>query len=213
VDHLLDRVSEALLVAGPAWAFLFAFLETAWISGLVVPTGPVVIFSAALATGAGLPVWPIWLATFLGGALGDSTHYWIGRRAGETRPDLRGPVGRSLRRHEPRARAMFEKRPTVAVALARLVSFVRTLTPRIAGMTRLPYRRFLFFDVIGLLGWSVLYVGIGAFAGDRWRSVSSAVGVLLIILFLSVVAATWKQVRTRKVRGQASPEVDEGATA
>jgi len=209
LDSFLQEFAETLLVAGPAYSFLFAFLETVWLTGVVIPTGPVVIFSTALASEAGSPIWPIWVAMVVGGGLGDSIHFWIGHRAGDRTIEVRGPLGRSIARNEPRARAMFERHPSVAVSMARLISFVRTLTPRIAGMTDLSYRRFLLFDALGLLGWSLLYVGIGVFAGESWQRVSSGVGLGLTLLFLSVGALAWKRVRTRRGARQATIAVED----
>jgi len=209
LDPLLQRIAEALLVAGPAYSFLFAFLETVWLTGVVIPTGPVVIFATALAAEAGAPIWPIWAAMVVGGGLGDSIHFWIGHRIGDRTIMVRGPIGRSIARNEPRARAMFERHPSVAVAMARLISFVRTLTPRIAGMTDLPYRRFLLFDAVGLMGWSLLYMGIGVFAGENWKRVSSGIGLGLTILFLSVGTLAWRGVRARRGSRQSTVAVEE----
>ncbi len=213
MDASLDGLADALLAAGPAYAFILAFLETVWLTGVLVPCGPVVIFAAALAAGSNAPVWPIWAALALGGALGDSTHYWIGRKTGPRILSAPGFLGRAVAKHEPRARALFERRPSVAVALARLVSFVRTLTPGIAGVTGLPYRTFLPFDLLGVLGWSVLYVGIGVVAGENWQRVSSVVGLSLMALFAVVVVWAWRRAQVRHRAGRAAEPAGSGPAA
>ena len=75
MDDFLVRSSEVLLESGPAVSFLFAFLETVWVTGLVMPTGPVIIFSTALAADAGIPVVPIFLSAIVGIPLGIQSSY------------------------------------------------------------------------------------------------------------------------------------------
>ena len=183
---------------GAGWTFVLAFLETAWLQGFFMPTGPVMIFTSALLAEAGLPWWPVFVAALVGGGLGDSVHFWIGRRLGERVSRAPGRLGRTAERHLPRAQALFESRPAFAVTMARLVSFVRTLTPGLAGATGLPYRVFLPFDIPGLLGWASLYVGIGVVAGENWERVSRMVGAGWLVLFVVVGLVLWRRTRTRE---------------
>jgi membrane protein DedA with SNARE-associated domain len=208
LDDFLVRFSEVLLESGPAVSFLFAFLETVWVTGLVMPTGPVIIFSTALATDAGMPVVPIFLSALAGGALGDATHYWIGRRWGESIHRAPGRLGRAVTRHARRARVIFDRHPAFAVTGARLVSFVRTLMPGMAGFSGLRYRTFLPFDLLGLGLWACLYVGIGMMAGESWRRVSSVVGSGMLLLFGVVAWVLWRGVRAsaRSRRSSESPD-------
>jgi hypothetical protein len=90
-----------------------------------------------------------------------------------------GRLGRLWRRHEARATLLFQQRSILAITLARFISFVRTLMPWFAGMTRMSYPRFLVYDILGVAGWGVASVTAGtspAGAGRRWpaRSARSA---------------------------------------
>jgi undecaprenyl-diphosphatase len=181
---------------GPAWTFVLAFLETTWLQGFFMPTGPVMIFTSALLAEAGQPWWPVFVAALVGGGLGDSLHFWIGRRLGTRVTRAPGRLGRMAARHLPRAQELFESRPAFAVTMARLVSFVRTLTPGVAGAAGMSYRVFLPFDLLGLLGWASLYVGIGVVAGENWERVSRMVGTGWLLLFLVLGLILWR--RTRK---------------
>ena len=84
----------------------------------------------------------------------------------------------SGQRHEPRAAVCFAGTPP-SVSLARFISFVRTLMPWFAGMTKLSYSRFLLYDVsrcIRLGGRSVLigYVPVESWEVPRARSAEPA---------------------------------------
>jgi undecaprenyl-diphosphatase len=195
LESFLAESADLLTEWGPELTFLLAFLETAWLQGFFMPTGPVMIFTAALLAGGGDPWWPVFAAGLIGGGLGDSLHFWIGRRLGPRVASAPGWPGRLAKRHLPRTRALFEDRPAFAVTMARLVSFVRTLMPGVAGAAGLRYRVFIIFDLLGLLGWAALYVGIGVVAGENWDAVSRVVGAGWLILFAVIGLMFWRRTR------------------
>ena len=75
----------------------------------------------------------------------------------------------------------------IEVSLERLVSFVRTLMPWFAGMSRVPYGRFLFYDALGVLGWGILSVTAGYLAGESWGRVADAFGTTAAIVIAAVL--------------------------
>lgn len=176
---------------GPWLVALMAFLETAFITGLMVPCGPVIIAAVALADEGLLRLEWIVVAAVAGALAGDSVGYWVGVRGGGHAARAPGRLGRIARRAEPRARRLFGRHPFFAVTMARLISFVRTLMPPAAGLGDLRYPRFLFWDVLGVLLWATLYVGIGLAADgglaflDRILGTGGAIAaVALVVLAL-----------------------------
>ena len=95
---------------------------------------------------------------------------------------------------------------------ARLVSFVRTLMPGMAGFSGLRYRTFLLFDLLGLGLWGSLYVGMGVLAGENWRRVSSLVGSGMLLVFLVAAWILWRGVKAsaRSRRSRPDPRPGEG---
>ncbi|MEV6973138.1 DedA family protein [Kitasatospora sp. NPDC093806] len=139
--------------------------------------------------------------------LGDSAAYEIGRHLGpailRTRP---------LRRHAKRvdtAQDLIRRRGPAAVFVGRFIAFFRPLVPSLAGVSRMPYRRFLFYNVLGGIAWGVGFTLLGYFAGAAYTRVEGTVGrvaAIAIAVLVAVALLLWylRRHRTRH------PEDDDG---
>lgn len=178
---------ESLLPAlGPWLLLVLTAAETCFVTGLVVPASVATSLGAFLASEGHLSLGTVAAAAWAGAAAGDSVGFWLGRRYGRSIIRGGGRLRALARRHEPRVSALFGRHPIYAVSFARTVSFVRTLMPWAAGMSRLTYPRFLAYDVLGLAAWGGLYLGAGYLAGRSWRWVSGALGTGWALLFAAV---------------------------
>lgn len=200
MNALAVETLEILARMGPALVLLLAFLETVFVTGLFMPTGPVIILCTLIAGSIGsYEVQSVVVAAVLGGVLGDSGGFWVGRRLGPRILAGDGRVGRAVGRHLPRAASLAGHHPVMGVTFARLVSFVRTLTPPLAGMSRLTYPRFLFYDLMGIGGWVAIYVGVAVLAGEGWRTATGWIGAAWVALFVLGVLVLWFWAWRRKV--------------
>jgi dephospho-CoA kinase len=194
VEALLQDIIDLLVRAGPLIVLLVTAAETAFFIGLVIPAEATVLVAAFMADSGYFPVEHVLLATLAGGFIGDQVGYWLGRTTGRRAAARGGFFGRLWRRHEARATVLFQKQSILAVSLARFISFVRTLMPWFAGMSGMPYGRFVLYDLLGVTGWGVASVAAGYLAGRSWHVLASALGtvstliVLLIVLSLAAVA-------------------------
>ena len=161
--HLLSTVvtgwySYALLMA-------VVFVETGLLFGFVLP-GDSLLFTIGVVTGAGrLDPRLIGVALFVACMAGDFSGYLLGRRAGKAvfnRPDSRFFKQDYLRRTE----AFYDKHGGKTIIYAKFVPIVRTFAPFVAGVARMPYTRFLPFDLVGGAGWVASMVGLGYALGD-----------------------------------------------
>jgi membrane protein DedA with SNARE-associated domain len=178
---------ELLLVLGPAILFALAWAETSGPHGLVVPAGVALSSGAFLADRGQLDFIEITLAAGLGALAGDLTGYWTGRKRAERRGEL------------PRTARFISSRPFVGITLARTVSFARTLMPRAAGASGVPFARFWPLDLCGIGLWLALYIMGGVLASRGWDLATQVVGTGWSILIVTgVVAMTlvsrWKRV-------------------
>lgn len=201
MEAILTPLVALLPVYGPWLLFALAVLETCFVTGLVVPSGLATSVATVLALEGTLSLPAVAVAAGAGGAVGDSLGYWIGRRVG---PRLFAGQGRLVRvagrRHADLA-GFFGRHPIYSVTVARLVSFVRTLMPVAAGMSGISYRRYLPYEVVGLVGWVALYVAIGVLAGESWRVATRIVGVGGATVFVAVGLGLWLVVRRREAAG------------
>ncbi|WP_395297836.1 DedA family protein [Kitasatospora hibisci] len=134
--------------------------------------------------------------------LGDSAGYEIGRHLGpailRTRP---------LRRHAGKvgtAQDLIRRRGPAAVFVGRFVAFFRPLVPSLAGVSRMPYRRFLLYNVLGGVAWGVGFTLLGYFAGAAYSRVEGAVGraAAIAVAGTVVVALVVRYLRRRRSRGR-----------
>ena len=146
-----------------------AMFETALIIGLFLPTEPTLIVATAFALQGHFSFGAVAGAAVFGAALGDTAGFMFGRWGGRRVLRGSGRVARLARRQQDRAFDLFERHAGYSVSLARLVPFVRTLMPLVAGSTSVAYRRFLAFDLLGIAGWAVIGLGIAYAAARGWE--------------------------------------------
>ena len=205
---MLARITEIVTQYGPWLVVAMTFSETALIVGLVVPAEPTIIVAMAFALQGSFPLWALAAATVAGALLGDSVGFWIGRTRGHLL--LRGPnsLERAGRKHEGRARVLLKKHPGLAISMSRLVPFVRTLMPFVAGSTQITYGRFLLFDVFGVIGWGVGALGTAYIANVGWEWASRRFGVgIAVVLVLGLLLLGWELRRRLAQRAVPDPEV------
>jgi membrane-associated protein len=196
---------ELILLLGPGLLFLLAFAETSLPAGLVVPAGVALSIGAFLGTRGLLELEDVVLYAGLGGLLGDSVGYWLGRRGAVRIRSSERLLARIGRRYEGFTARHYRKSALVSVSLARTISFIRTLMPTTAGMSGMPYLRFLAFDLLGVMAWLALYTTAGILAEGSWRVVSTWIGTGWAVTVLLISAAIWGASRLRR-RGEETAE-------
>lgn len=196
---------QALPRWGPGLVLFLTWAETSFLTGLLVPAGVATAFAAFLSNWGHFPLEAVVTAALLGGLAGDCTGFWVGRRFGRKIPGGQGFLYRLARRWEPTTAGLMRRHPLVAVSGGRLISFVRTLMPWMAGMSRLSFARFLTFDILGVAGYVAIYATVGDVAGRNWFAVVTWVGRGGVVVFLSaalvVLALAWWRKRKERIGG------------
>jgi membrane-associated protein len=176
------------LTAGAIYLLVFGlvFVESGLIIGFLLP-GDTVLFTAGLlaadsSRGLSVPALAIGAAAFA--VLGDVVAYWSGARLG--RPWLvrrGGRLGDSL----GRAEAFYARWGWSAVVAARFVPWLRTFTPILAGVSRMPYAAFVTANLAGALVWGSGLVLLGFTAhGTPWLR-HAAYGVAAVAILASLI--------------------------
>jgi membrane-associated protein len=135
--------------------------------------------------------------------LGDTVGYEVGKHAGPRVLD-----SRLLRPHAhglDRAQDFLRRRGGSAVFLGRFTAFLRAVMPAMAGLSRMPYRRFLAWNAAGGLLWGTGVVLAGYLAGDSYMRVQEDLGRFSTApLAVALVAAAVIWHRRRQARHRAS---------
>lgn len=192
------------MTAGAIYTVVFTlvFVESGLLVGFFLP-GDSVLFTAGLLAadgdhGLSLPV--LVTGVVVCAIAGDAVGYWSGRRFG--RPWLLRRAGRAARQVE-RAERFYARWGALAVIVARFIPWVRTFTPIVAGVGRMPYPVFLAANVAGALIWGagLTVLGYVAHANPGVRHFAYAVAGTAIALSILVPFVSW----LRRGRGRPAP--------
>ena len=95
-------------------------------------------------------------------------------------------------RHLARAEAFFARHGAKTVFVGRFIAILRTYGALLAGLARLPYPRFLFWNAAGGCLWALTFGWLGATFGSQWSLIArwaGRVGVLILGLLVLVGVA------------------------
>ena len=160
--------------AGIGYPLLFVFVG-AESAGAFVPGETSLIVASALAAQGRLSL-PLVIAVAAGAAiLGDNVGYVIGRRGVRRVIDRPGRWGVDRQRLVERGELFFARRGAAAVFFGRWLPGLRVVTSWVAGATRMPWPRFLFWNALGGIAWATTVGALGYLLG---RSASGSLGVI-----------------------------------
>jgi undecaprenyl-diphosphatase len=192
MDFLLDFVWRL-----GRWAYLLIFVATALESsaflGFVVPGETIVILSGFLVSLGILEMPQTIAAATIGAVIGDSIGYELGRHLGRPWLLRYGPRVGFRRRHLAQLDDLFARHGGKAVLFGRFIGFLRAMAPFIAGSSRMPYRRFLVYNVTGAVLWTAACVALGYVLGESWRVAERWVGRIGLIAgaIAALAAVVW----------------------
>lgn len=171
--------------------FVLALAESGLGLGAVLP-GEVAISSLATNVDGVLPLLLLGTAVALGASAGDHLGYVVGRVSG---PRMRGSrlIARLGLARWDRASELMQGHGFWAILVSRLLPFVRTVMPAVAGAAHLRYPRFALASVLGATVWSAVWVGAGAglaasgLLDDTPLVVAAVIAVALVAIVVRVV--------------------------
>jgi membrane-associated protein len=195
---------------------LIVFVETGLLVGL--PGDSLLVVAGVVCAAAGWNL-PLLLVTLCASAIvGDSVGYSIGLRTGP-RIFNREKSWLFKKDHLLKAQQFYEKHGGKTIILARFMPIIRTFAPVVAGVGRMEYRRFLFFNVIGGVGWVVSMILIGFYLtalinpalqplfGQHFDVMDHIEKVVIVIVLLSISPGLYVWARSKlKARRLAEPQ-------
>ena len=180
---------------------LILFAECGLLIGFFLP-GDSLLFTAGLVAAGGIggltlpPLWVLIVAFAAAAVIGNLVGYWIGFRAGPavfSRPDSR----LFKAEHVERSHAFFERNGAKTIVLARFVPVVRTFATVMAGASRMDFRRYAMFSLIG----GVLWAG-GITAMGHWLGGVQIVRDHIELFVLGVVVVSLVPIAVEYLRGR-----------
>jgi membrane-associated protein len=197
-----ERLIEFLSTVMTGWlgyAMLagIVFAETGLLVGFIFP-GDSLLFTIGVVAGAGqLNLVVIMVLLACACLLGDWCGYLLGRRSGPAifrRPDSRLFKQEYLQRTQ----AFYEKHGGKTIIYAKFVPIIRTFAPFVAGVGKMQFRRYLYFDIFGAIGWVVSMTTLGYLLGQVSFVRQNFEKFVLLVIFVSVLPMLVQVIRARK---------------
>jgi membrane-associated protein len=107
-----------------------------------------------------------------------------------------------------KAHEFFDRHGSKAIVMACFVPIVRTFTPIVAGVSRMNYRTFATFNVIGGTLWGAGVTLLGYWLGQIAFVKDNIEAILVLVVLVSVVPLGIEYLRSRR-RAKAGPAAHE----
>lgn len=206
--HLIttvEGISDIIRWGGLGLLILIVFAETGLLVGFFLPGDSLLVTAGFLAaTTDVLSIWPVLTTLSVAAIIGDSTGYYIGKKAGTAL------YHRQQSRFFNRARLLatksfYEKYGGMTIILARFMPFARTFAPVVAGIAEMNYRKFVMFNIVGGIGWVVSMSLLGYFFGQIPFVKQHIEKAIILIIFLSVLPVVLHAWKSRRLAARPTP--------
>ena len=206
--HLLRDPRPLVAAAGYPGLALIVFLETGAMI-FFLPGDSLLVTAGIFAHEGTLNLFALNALLIPAAIFGDACSYFIGARMGPrifNRPKSRlfNPA------HVQAAHAFYEKHGGAAIILARFMPLVRTFVPVVAGVGKMPFRRFAMFNAVGGAAWVMSMTFIGFFLVEIFNRVfhvdldKHIEKVIIAVVVVSISPAVIAWLRERRRAGASS---------
>lgn len=143
---------------------LIVFAESGLLIGFFLPGDTLLFLSGFFAAQGYFPIALLVAVIVISAVIGDNVGYSIGKKTGPK--VFKKEEGIFFHKdHIERAEKFYETHGGKTIILARFVPVVRTFAPLVAGVGKMPRKRFFLFNVIGAIIWGVGVTMFGYWAG------------------------------------------------
>lgn len=206
IHHLLGviyNVRGLIEWGGTLLVCTIVFVETGLFAGFFLPGDSLLVTAGIFAASGHVRIGLLVVLAPLCAIAGDQVGYLIGWKAGQAlyrRQDSRF----FKRRHIEEAHAFYEKHGAKAIVLARFIPIVRTFCPPVAGAARMLYRKYLTYDILGGLLWTLSTLLGGYFLARRFPNIDHYIQwVIAVVVLVSIAPPAihfWQRRRARNAR-------------
>ena len=203
VEKIVDLVEPVFLSVGYLVIAAAVLMERSIFIGLIVPGDVILALGGVYASRGEMNVVGVAAVGTLAAIVGESLGYWLGRRYGAGMIRRAPFVGGWLSGRLEASQEYFKERGGWTVALGRYATAAGAFIPFSAGVGRMPYRRFLLFDIPAIVIWASAISTFGYVFGQNLPFVDrvlSRFGYVVLGLFLGYLVgrALFKRWRARR---------------
>jgi membrane-associated protein len=202
VERIVDWVEPVFVSAGYLIIAGAVLMERSIFIGLIVPGDLILALGGVYASEQKMNLVAVIVIGILAAISGESIGFWFGRRYG-IRLIRRIPLVRRLSTQLEMSQDYFRKHGGKTVAIGRYATAAGAFIPFTAGAAKMPYRRFLLFDVPAIIVWATAISIFGYAFGQNLGFVDKVLsrfgyGVLLLFILIFGGMFGWKRYRKRQ---------------
>jgi membrane-associated protein len=215
--HTKDTIELWIKGLEPIWVytplFIIIFVETGlvvtpflpgdsllFVAGYFAAPGAV-MSDGSTASDGWLNLAVLLVSLYVAAILGNTSNYWIGRKAGQAIIDS-GRVKALTPERIAKTQAMFDKYGLLAVVLTRFFPIIRTFAPFLAGVGGMHFGRFTLFNVLGGVLWVTIFTLLGYFFGGVPVVQENFELVIIAIVVISFLPTLIGLIKVRAGRGR-----------
>ena len=144
--------------------FLIVFCETGLVVLPFLPGDTLLFIGGAFCASGEMNIWALMGLLIIAATTGNTLNYWIGGMIGDKvfTHDYRWLDQKALQK----THAFYEHHGGKTIILSRFVPIVRTFAPFVAGVSKMTFSKFQFFNITGALIWVIGLVSAGYFFGN-----------------------------------------------
>jgi membrane protein DedA with SNARE-associated domain len=201
-QHILELL-RGFLTRDGYWAVgALLLLENA---GLPVPGETILLLASFLAySQRELHLPYVILVGVAAATLGDNVGYAIGHHGGRALLERYRRLFHVSSRRLQRGERLFGRYGATTIFFARFVFGMRVIAGPLAGVLRMPWRRFAFFNFLGASLWVTVVALAGYFFGRHWDTLTRVfqridlviAGIVVLVIFL-----VWRRHREKQGAG------------
>lgn len=203
IQHIKSYIDpRTLAAAGHVALILIVFAETGLAAGFFLPGDSLLVVAGLFAAKGDLNVFVLLSTLFVAAVVGDAVGYYSGSKLG---PHIFKRQKSLLFRpsHLEKAHSFYEKYGGKTIIIARFVPIVRTFAPIVAGAAKMPYRKFVVFNVVGGFLWVFSMILTGYFLGSMIPNLDQHIEwVVIIVVALSLTPPLYEYIKARREKAR-----------
>lgn len=198
--HDILNPETIIQVGGLALLLFVIFAETGLFFGFFLP-GDSLLFIAGIyhAKYLDINLWFLIVLLVIAAILGTTVGYFFGRWA-ETYLKRRKENFFYKKKYMDMAQEFYERYGMTAFIMGRFLPIVRTFVPILAGMVRIDFGKFFFFNLVGAATWIIVMIMAGHLLGTAFPAITDHLEVIVVgMVLLSAVPVLISWFKNRKL--------------
>ena len=166
----IDQHLNLLIINYQFWTYLILFIiifaETGFVVTPFLPGDPLLFAAGALIAGGGtgLNIYLLALILFVAAVAGNQVNYSLGQYLG---PKVFKPENKFLKfSYFHKTQAFFTKHGGKSVILSRFFPVLRTFVPFVAGVIKMPFYKYSYYNITGGFLWIISFLMLGYLFGN-----------------------------------------------